>query len=55
MQNLLNNLTQVLQYVAIFTFLILTILSLLTKQYNGAGINLALTLLYIFLYLQPIK
>jgi hypothetical protein len=45
-----------LQLIAISSFGFLTIIGYIQKDYNlGFGLNLALTLLYIFLYLQPIK
>jgi hypothetical protein len=45
-----------LQLIAISSFGFLTIIGYLQKDWNlGFGLNLALTLLYIFLYLQPIK
>jgi hypothetical protein len=46
----------VLQYVAIASFGGLTIIGIIQKDWNfGVGLNLALVLLYVFLYLQPIK
>ena len=46
----------ILQLMAITCFGILTIIGIIQKDWNfGFGLNLALTLLYVFLYLQPIK
>jgi hypothetical protein len=46
----------ILQIVAISSFGGLTIVGIVEKQWNfGVGLNFALVLLYIFLYLQPIK
>ncbi len=46
----------ILQYVAISSFALLGIIGHYQKDYNyGAGLNFALSLLYIFLYLKPIK
>ena len=45
-----------LQYIAISAFIGLTIIGVIEKDWNfGVGLNVALVLLYIFLYLQPIK
>ena len=46
----------VVEYTAICCFVILTVIGVLQKNWNfGVGINLAIVLLYIFLFLQPIK
>jgi len=46
----------ILQYSAILSFLGLTIIGILEKDWNfGVGLNVALVLLYIFLYLKPIR
>jgi hypothetical protein len=53
---MINNLKFILQIIAISSFGGLTIIGLIQKNYNmGVGLNFALTLLYVFLYLQPIK
>jgi len=43
----------ILEYLAIACFAGLTIINLLQKNWNMAGLNFALVLLYIFLYIQP--
>ena len=46
----------VLQYVAIASFGGLTIIGFIQKDWNfGVGLNFALVLLYVFLYLRPIR
>ena len=53
---MINLMKLTLQIMAISCFGFLTIIGYLQKDWNfGVGLNLALTLLYIFLYLQPIK
>ena len=53
---MINIIKLTLQLIAISSFGLLTIIGYLQKDWNfGVGLNLALTLLYIFLYLQPIK
>ena len=45
-----------LQYIAIAAFAGLTVIGVIEKDWNfGVGLNFALVLLYVFLYLQPIK
>ncbi len=41
------------QYIAIYTFTVLTFIGLFNKNFNIAGLNFSLVLLYIFIYLQP--
>jgi len=44
------------QIAAIICFIILTIIGAMQKDWNfGCGLNAALVMLYVFLYLQPIK
>lgn len=44
------------QYLAIYCFCALSVVGLVERDWNfGLGLNAALVLLYIFLYLQPIK
>jgi hypothetical protein len=51
-----NLIKLIFQYIAISSFAILTIVGVIQKDWNfGVGLNFALTILYIFLYLQPIK
>jgi hypothetical protein len=51
---MLSNIKFIIQVIAISCFGLLTIIGIIQKQWNlGFGLNLALTLLYIFLYLQP--
>ena len=46
----------ILQYIAISSFALLAIIGLIQRDMNfGFLLNLALTVLYIALYLQPIK
>ena len=46
----------ILQYMAIGCFTGLTAIGVIQKDWNfGFGVNIALVILYIFLYLQPIK
>jgi hypothetical protein len=46
----------ILQYVAIASFGGLTIIGIIQKDWNfGVGLNFALVLLYVFLYLRPIR
>jgi len=53
---MINLIKLFLQYLAITCFGGLTIIGWIQKDYNyGVGLNFALVLLYIFLYLQPIK
>ena len=53
---MINYLKIILQIMAISCFGFLTIIGYIQKDWNlGFGLNIALTLLYIFLYLQPIK
>ena len=53
---MINYIKLILQYIAITSFGGLTIIGFIQKDYNfGVGLNFALVLLYIFLYLQPIK
>ena len=53
---MINSIKLALQLMAISSFGFLTIIGFIQKDWNlGFGLNLALTLLYIFLYLQPIK
>ena len=42
-----------LEYLAITCFAGLTVVELLAKNWDIAGLNFALVLLYIFLYVQP--
>lgn len=43
------------QYLAIICFGILSVIGIVEKDWNfGLGVNVALVILYIFLYLQPI-
>lgn len=52
----LHIIEQIIQYVVISSFIILTILGGLQRNWNyGVGLNFGLVLLYVFLYLQPIK
>lgn len=45
-----------LQYIAIFSFIGLTLCGIVEKDWNfGVGVNLGLVILYVFLYLMPIK
>jgi hypothetical protein len=45
-----------LQYTATLSFVGLTIVGLVEKDWNfGVGVNLGLVILYIFLYFTPIK
>lgn len=44
-----------LEYLAIVCFVGLTAVGLLAKDWNYAGLNFSLALLYIFLYVQPFK
>lgn len=45
-----------LQYIATLSFVGLTIVGLVEKDWNfGVGVNLGLVILYIFLYFTPIK
>ena len=43
----------VLEYLAIACFVGLTVVELLARNWDFAGLNFALVLLYIFLYIQP--
>lgn len=43
----------ILEYLAIAVFVGLTLIGVKTHQWNYAGLNLSLVLLYIFLYIQP--
>ena len=53
---MLSILQKILELLAISTFCGLTVVGVLQKNWNfGFGVNFALVLLYIFLYLQPIK
>jgi hypothetical protein len=53
---MINYIKLILQYIAISSFGGLTLIGIIQKDWNfGVGLNLALVLLYIFLYLQPIK
>lgn len=47
----------IIQYIAISSFGILTIIELIKNpiNWNWVGLNFSLVLLYIFLYLQPFK
>jgi hypothetical protein len=49
---MINFLIKMHEYIAIYSFLILTILSYIKKNYNAMGINFSLVLLYIFLFLK---
>jgi len=52
----INLIKIILQYIAISSFGLLTIVGIVQKDWNfGVLLNLALTVLYIALYLQPIK
>ena len=46
---------KIFEYSAIACFIILTICALTKKDWNIAGLNFALVLLYVFLYLRPFK
>jgi len=53
---MLDLLKIILQYVAIFTFAGLAIIGYIQRDFNmGFGLNVALTVFYILLYLQPLK
>lgn len=53
---MLNNIKLLMQCHAILCFFVLSIIGVIQKDWNlGVGVNIALVLLYIFLYLQPIK
>lgn len=53
---MINHIKLVLQIIAISSFGFLTIIGYIQKDWNlGFLLNLALTILYIALYLQPIK
>ncbi len=53
---MINIIKTILQYVAISSFAGLTIIGYLEKDWNlGFLLNLALVILYVALYLQPIK
>jgi hypothetical protein len=53
---MLSSIKYIIQLIAISYFVLLTIIGFIEKQYNfGVGLNFALVLLYIFLYLQPFK
>jgi len=55
-EEMINLLKIILQYIAISSFAGLTIIGILQKDWNyGVGLNFALVLLYVFLYLSPIK
>ena len=43
----------ILEYLAIACFVGLTLIGVIGKNYNYAGLNFALVILYVFLYLQP--
>ena len=43
----------VLEYLAIACFVSLTIVEFRLQHYDFAGLNFALVLLYVFLYIQP--
>lgn len=45
----------IIEYMAIACFVALTLIGVKTYQWNYAGLNLSLVLLYIFLYVQPFK
>jgi len=45
----------ILEYIAITCFIGLTLIGVKTQQWNYAGLNLFLTGLYVFLYIQPFK
>ena len=45
-----------IELLAIVCFLILSIIGFIQKDWNfGWGMNLALAILYVFIYLQPIR
>ena len=46
---------QIVQYIAIGSFGILTFISFIQKDWNMTGLNFSLVLLYLFLYVQPIS
>jgi len=53
---MLNLIKIILQYIAISSFAGLTIIGIIQQDWNlGFLLNLALTILYVALYLQPIK
>ena len=53
---MINLLKIILQYIAIGSFAGLTVIGIVQKDWNfGFLLNLALVILYIALYLQPIK
>ena len=53
---MVNYIKLILQLIAITSFGGLSIIGIIQKDWNfGLGLNLSLTALYIFLYLQPIK
>jgi hypothetical protein len=53
---MINYIKLILQVIAISSFGGLTIIGIIQKDWNfGVGLNFALVLLYVFLYLQPIK
>jgi len=55
-EKVINLIKIILQYIAISSFGLLTIVGIVQKDWNfGVLLNLALTVLYIALYLQPIK
>ena len=45
----------ILEYLAIACFIGLTLVGVRTYQWNYAGMNLTLAILYMFLYIQPFK
>ena len=45
----------IIEYIAIACFVGLTLIGVKTHQWNYAGLNIALVVLYVFLYLQPFK
>jgi len=55
-EKVINLIKIILQYIAISSFAGLTIVGIVQKDWNyGVGLNFSLVLLYIFLYLCPIK
>ena len=45
----------ILEYLAIACFVGLAVIGFIGKNYNYAGMNISLVILYIFLYIQPFK
>jgi hypothetical protein len=53
---MLNNIKLTLQIIAIGSFGLLSVIGIIQRDWNfGVGLNFALTILYIFLYLHPIR